>query len=52
LREAATCLAAGASKLQAAVEDGVITTASANGGLSATTVVVATIGTYHIVKQS
>jgi hypothetical protein len=51
LREAATCLATGASKLQAAVEDGVITTASANGGFSAT-VVVATIGTCHVVKQS
>jgi hypothetical protein len=46
LREAATCLAACASKLQAAVEDGV--TNSENGRA---TVVVAAIGTCHIVKQ-
>jgi hypothetical protein len=47
LREAATCLAAGAAKLQAAVEDGVT---SENG--RAATVVVATMGTCRIAKQS
>jgi hypothetical protein len=47
LREAATCLAAGAAKLQAAVEDGVT---SENDG--AATMVVAAIGTCRIAKQS